>query len=165
MFQKLTTIAALAALTACTGMTETDAGDGLPVLVTAKEPQEASLSNLGRGQLTVDAAGCLRHGNAFVIWPYGSEISRADNGQVQVTEGATGKSVLVGQEIGMSGVASNDLPDHARLALPIPAECAGPYKWGGPVMTSAEMQELDQRNRNRAPVPLPPEAKDTLRQE
>lgn len=163
MLQKMTTIAALAALSACTGMAETDAGEGLPALVTAKEPQEAFLSNLGKGQLTVDAAGCLRHGNAFVIWPYGSEISRAGNGQVQVTEGATGKSVLVGQEIGMSGVASDDLPDPARLAQPIPAECGGPYKWGGPVMTPAELQELDERNRNRSPVPLPPEAETTIR--
>lgn len=145
MLRKLTTIAALAALTACTGMAGTDAGEGLPVLVTAKEPQEAFLGNLGRGQLMVDAAGCLRHGDAFVVWPYGSEISRADNGQLQVTEGATGKSVLVGEEIGMSGVAGDALPDPERLALAIPAGCDGPYKWGGPVMSAAELQAMDER--------------------
>ncbi len=147
MLQKLTTIAALAALTVCTGTAETDAGEGLPVLVTAKEPQEAFLGNLGRGQLMVDAAGCLHHGDAFVVWPHGSEISWTDNGQLQVTEGATGKSVLVGDEIGMSGVANDALPDPERLALAIPAGCNGPYKWGGSVMSAAELQAMDERRR------------------
>lgn len=115
-------------------------GGGLPVLVTAKEPQDAYLSNLRRGLLSVDSNGCLRHGTAFVIWPHGSQIERTAEGQLRVIDGATGKTVLVGQEIGMSGVANNELPDGAHVALPIPTQCGGPYMWGGPVVTNTELQ-------------------------
>lgn len=165
-----TFLAAIAAVTLSACTTEADVmatrptqSDALPVLVTAKAPQEAYISNLDRGLLTVDSQGCLRHGPAFVIWPHGSAIARTADGQVQVTDGASRKTVLVGQEIGMSGNAGDELPDVSRLAQPIPEQCGGPYKWGGPVMTEAEMHAFDERERSRVPVPLPPEAKGTLR--
>src|SRR5690606_31099130 len=56
--------------------------DRLPVLVTAAEPQDTFLANLGRGRLVVDGNGCLRHGDAFVIWTYGSRISRTGDGRI-----------------------------------------------------------------------------------
>jgi hypothetical protein len=125
--------------------------DRLPVLVTAAEPQDTFLANLGRGRLVVDGNGCLRHGDAFVVWTY-------------VVDGVTGKAVLVGQEIGMSGAAGDAVPDPDRLAGPIPPECGAPYKWGGPVVTEAELREQDEKRRNRVPVPVPPEAERTIRQ-
>jgi len=162
----IATAGALAACSADAGMAPAGAteGDTLPVLMTAKEPQDAYISNLGRGLLTVDDQGCLRHATAFVVWPHGSEVARTSEGQVQVTDGASRKTVLVGQEIGMSGVAGDELPDASRLAQAIPEQCGGPYKWGGPVTTEAELHALDERDRNRVPVPLPPEAERTLRQ-
>jgi hypothetical protein len=164
----LAATAAFAAVAACSAdadlaPAEANEGDALPVLVTAKEPQDAYISNLSRGLLTVDDQGCLRHGAAFVIWPYGSKITRTAEDQLQVTDGASRKAVLVGQEIGMSGVDSDELPDTSRLAQAIPEQCGGPYKWGGPVMTEAELRTLDERDHNRVPVPLPPEAERSLR--
>jgi hypothetical protein len=138
--------------------------DRLPVLVTAAEPQDTFLANLGRGRLVVDGNGCLRHGDAFVVWTYGSRISRTGDGRIEVVDGVTGKAVLVGQEIGMSGAAGDAVPDPDRLAGPIPPECGAPYKWGGPVVTEAELREQDEKRRNRVPVPVPPEAERTIRQ-
>lgn len=105
------------------------ANKSTPVLVTAKERQEDYISNLRRGLLSVDDQGCLRHGAAFVIWPHGSQIARTAEGQLQVTDGATGKTVLVGQEIGMSG-HRGELPDRDRLTQAIPEQCDAPYVWG-----------------------------------
>lgn len=160
----LAAIASAVTLMACSSNEETTATgasqpEALPVLVTAKERQEAYISNLGRGVLTVDGQGCLRHGSAFVIWPYGSRIERTPAGVLQVTDGASGKVVQVGQEIGMSGTEGNEPPEASRLARAIPTQCSGPYKWGGPVMTQAELHAMDERDRNRVPVPVPTKTK------
>lgn len=169
MFQKLTTIAAVAALTACTGMAETDAGDGLPVLVRNAVRADAAPQALIQGLLVVDDAGCIRIGNAageagpFVIWHQDSTITRAEDGRVRITDGFTGNTIHIGDEIALGGSGGPDAP--ANVTPDIPEACAGGDFWlAGQLMSEAERLGMIERNRSRAPVPLPPEAEGTLRE-
>ena len=174
MLQKLAMVAALVASTACTGTTETDVDADakagvLPVLVRNAFPAQDAPQALIQGLLVVDHAGCIRIGNAagdvgpFVIWHYASTIARADDGRIRITDGFTGNTIHIGEEIALGGSGGADAP--ANVTPDIPAACAGGDFWlAGQLMSDAERQDMIERNRNRTPVPLPPEAESTLRE-
>ena len=120
--------------------------DDLPVLMARDTPAIASPQALAGGRLHVDAAGCLRvgEGGPFVIWPYGSRISRNPDGAVQVTDGASGNVVQVGAEFAVAGAGVDTPP--TGLTQPVPAACAtGGYWLAGPVMSEAQRRAAAER--------------------
>lgn len=99
----------------------------LPALVARAQGSVAGLQAKLRGQLHVDAEGCLRVDERFVIWPHESRLARADDGRLQVS--ASGKTATVGADVVvLSGGYSDSAPANAeRLTQSIPALCSGPY--------------------------------------
>lgn len=128
--------AALCCLGACAPATvEAD----LPVLIASNVRSDASLQALAQGRLHLDPQGCLRIGEdgPFVIWPFGSRISRAADGRVQVIDGASGNAVRLGEDFAVAGAGVDLLPP--QLTHPIPPPCAQGRFWlAGPVMSEAD---------------------------
>jgi hypothetical protein len=130
--------AALSCLGACAPEPAAVKSD-LPVLIASSVRSDASLHALAQGRLHLDPQGCLRIGEdgPIVIWPFGSRISRAADGRMQVVDGASGNAVRVGEEFAVAG-AGVDLPP-PQLTHPVPPACAHGRFWlAGPVMSETD---------------------------
>lgn len=130
----------------------------LPVLVKRSDRPDSYLSNLVQGRLFVDENGCLRFGQqgSLVIWHPDTQVLHAADGRIQIIDGVTGKAIHVGEEIGTSGIHSEEPLNPARLLEPVSEDCSsGPHIFAGPIMTEAELHALQERWRHRKPVPAP----------
>jgi hypothetical protein len=167
----MTISAIVLALSACSavagGMAAESVAD-LPVLVRNSVRSDVTMQALARGRLHLDRHGCLRIGGEdgpFVIWHHDSRIERADDGRIKITDGFTGNSAYVGDEIAMAGGRGNFVPPASsdykpamptNITEPIPEACAsGEIWWAGNLMSEAERLELLERERNRQPIPSP----------
>ncbi len=131
--------------------------DALPVFVRKSERSDLELEALAQGRLVVDRNGCLRIGGdngAFVIWHHDSRIERTSDGRIKITDGYSGNSAYVGDEIAMGGGGENRVPPATgerpetptNVTQPIPEACAsGEIWWAGRLMTEAERQRLPNR--------------------
>ncbi len=141
----------------------------LPVLVRNSVRSDLTMQALARGTLHLDPHDCLRIGGddgPFVIWHHESRIERNSDGRIRIIDGFTGNAAYIGDEIAMAGGQGNHVPptsaDHkpvmpTNITEPIPEACAsGEIWWAGNLMSEAERQEMLARERNRAPVPVPP---------
>lgn len=157
----LATIAAIAVLPACSAdadlSTSGRSNDALPALVRNSERATVARMALAQGKLHLDPAGCLRIGDdtgPFVVWHHDSRIERTPDGRIRITDGFTGNSAYVGDDIALAGSGGPDAPRNVTPA--IPAACAtGNFWMAGPLMSEAERQEMLERERNRVPVPSP----------
>jgi len=104
----------------------------------------------------VDGDGCLRVGEAgpFVIWHHDSRVERTDDGRIKITDGYSGNTAYVGDEIAMGGGQGNRVPPAtggkvevpSNVTEPIPAACASGEIWmAGRLMTEGERQQLPKR--------------------
>lgn len=151
----------LLALSGCTedtgvaGIGKTISG-ALPVFVRNSVRNDLALEALLQGRLVVDGDGCLRVGEAgpFVIWHHDSRIERTDDGRIKITDGYSGNTAYVGDEIAMSGGQGNRVPPAtggkvevpSNVTEPIPAACASGEIWmAGRLMTEPERQRLPKR--------------------
>lgn len=167
----MTAAAFALALSACSDVavaTTADSFADLPVLVRNSVRNDLAMEALARGRLHLDRHGCIRIGGddgPFVIWHHDSRIERTDDGQIKITDGFTGNSAYVGDEIAMGGGIGNLVPpastDHkpvmpTNITEPIPEACAsGEIWWAGNLMTEAERLELLERERTRQFTPPP----------
>ena len=130
------------------------AREALPVFVRSNVRSAIELEALAQGRLEIDKNGCLRIGGAdgpFVIWHHDSRIERTDDGRIRITDGYSGNTAYVGDEIAMGGGVGNrvtpasggrqDVP--TNTTEPIPEACATGEIWtAGRLMTEAERQRL-----------------------
>lgn len=168
----ITTLAGIVlTLCACSDVAVGTAADpvaDLPILVRNSVRNDLTLQALARGRLHVDPHGCLRIGGddgPFVIWHHDSRIERTDDGRIKITDGFTGNSAYVGDEIAMAGGIGTLVPpastDHkpvmpTNITEPIPEVCAtGEIWWAGNLMNESERLEILERERNRQLVPSP----------
>lgn len=126
--------------------------EALPVFVRKSVRSDQELEALAQGKLVVDRNGCLRVGGengAFVIWHHDSRIERTRDGRIKITDGYSGNTAYVGDEIAMGGGAENRVPPATgerpatptNVTEPIPEACAsGEIWWAGHLMTEAERQ-------------------------
>lgn len=125
----------------------------LPVFVRSSVRSALELEALARGRLDVDSNGCLRIGGAdgpFVIWHHDSRIERTDDGRIRITDGYSGNTAYVGDEIAMGGGVGNRVPPAgggkdmpSATTVPIPEACAAGEIWiAGRLMTEEERQRL-----------------------
>lgn len=134
-----------------------------PVLIRRGERTFAAHQALIRGHLVLDAHGCLRVGDGgpLVIWHHDSAVERLPDGRIRITDGFTGNVAHVGDEIALGGSGGPHAPSAVIPA--IPDACAGGEYWmAGQLMSETERLEMLERERNRVPVPLPPQAGGTL---
>lgn len=129
----------------------------LPVFVRSNVRNALELEALARGRLEIDKNGCLRIGGAdgpFVIWHHDSRIERTDDGRIRITDGYSGNTAYVGDEIAMGGGVGNRVPPASggrqdvptNTTEPIPEACAAGEIWiAGRLMTEAERQRLPKR--------------------
>ena len=128
--------------------------DALPVFVRNNVRSDLELEALAKGRLEIDRNGCLRIGGEdgpFVIWHHDSRIERTDDGRIKITDGYSGNTAYVGDEIAMGGGVGNRVPPAtggpaeipANVTEPVPEACAsGEIWWAGRLMTEAERQRL-----------------------
>lgn len=131
--------------------------EALPVFVRKSVRSDLELEALSQGRLVVDRNGCLRIGGekgAFVIWHHDSRIERTSDGRIKITDGYSGNTAYVGDEIAMGGGQDNRVPPATgeraatptNVTEPIPEACAsGEIWWAGRLMTEAERQRLPNR--------------------
>ncbi len=150
------TLLALAGCTEDTGAAEAgkDVPEAVPVFVRNSVRTDVALEALMQGKLVVDRNGCLRIGGAegpFVIWHHDSRIERTEDGRIKITDGYSGNTAYVGDEIAMGGGQGNRVPPAtggraevpSNVTEPIPAACAAGEIWtAGRLMTEAERQRL-----------------------
>ena len=150
------TLLAVSGCTADTGAAGTgkDVPETLPVFVRNSVRTDVALEALAQGKLVVDRHGCLRIGGAegpFVIWHHDSRIERTDDGRIKITDGYSGNTAYVGDEVAMGGGQGNRVPPAtggraeapSNVTEPIPAACASGEIWtAGRLMTEAERQRL-----------------------
>jgi hypothetical protein len=149
----------LMTLPACTGDTGTSVAAGstpekLPVFVRNSVRNDVELEALAQGRLEIDRNGCLRIGGEqgpFVIWHHDSRIERTGDGRIKITDGYSGNTAYVGDEIAMGGGQQNRVPPATggraetptNVTEPIPEACAsGEIWWAGRLMTEAERHRL-----------------------
>lgn len=147
----------LPVLAACTPEPDSTPGDSataLPVFVRNSVRSNLELEALAQGRLHIDRNGCLRIGGekgAFVIWHHDSRLERSPDGRIRITDGYSGNSAYVGDEVAMGGGVQNRVPSATgeKPAIPanvteaIPAACAtGEIWWAGRLMSEAERQKL-----------------------
>lgn len=130
------------------------AHEPLPVFVRSSIRSNLELEALAKGRLEIDKNGCLRIGGAngpFVIWHHDSRIERTGDGRIRITDGYSGNTAYVGDEIAMGGGVGNRVPPASgprlevptNTTVPIPAACAAGEIWiAGRLMTEAERQRL-----------------------
>lgn len=126
--------------------------EALPVFVRKSERSDLELEALAQGRLHIDGNGCLRIGGekgAFVIWHHDSRIERTSDGRIRITDGYSGNTAYVGDEIAMGGGRENRVPPATgeraetptNVTEPIPEACAsGEIWWAGRLMTETERQ-------------------------
>lgn len=83
---------------------------------------DIALTVLAKGKLAV-RDGCIRIGDALVIWPLGSRLVKEGNRQFVVT--SDGRRYAVGSYVSLGGGGSATLP--VGLVAPLPPECDGPF--------------------------------------
>ena len=123
----MTALRPLAALLACaalqTGCAAPHAGTpAAPYLATRAFDPTILLTALAMGTLTV-RDGCIRLGDALVVWPRGTRLVREGRRQVVVTP--DGRRYAPGSRVALGGGGSDIPPD--RLATPLPPACTGPF--------------------------------------
>ena len=128
--------------------------EALPVFVRNSVRSDAELEALAQGKLVIDRNGCLRIGGengAFVIWHHDSRIERTSDGRIKITDGYSGRTAYVGDEVAMGGGQGNRVPPATgeraatptNVTEPIPeAFASGEFWWAGRLMTEAERQRL-----------------------
>jgi hypothetical protein len=126
----------------------------LPVFVRSSQRSDLQLQALAQGMLEIDRNGCLRIGGEdgpFVIWHHGSRIERIGDGRIRITDGYSGRSAHVGEEVALSGGPGTRVPPATggpletprNVTEPIPEACAaGEIWWAGRLMTETERQRL-----------------------
>jgi hypothetical protein len=136
------------------GLPDTDQGvlleaitpDGRVVYLPVQPPSEESMMALLEGTL-LEVDGCLRVEDGhyddgwLVIWPFGSDISVADDGIEVIDE--RGKPVArVGEQLGAGGGAIENTRGMESINDMIPgmpiAGCRGPYWVAAPLQTMVE---------------------------
>ncbi|MDH6233239.1 hypothetical protein M2281_003850 [Mesorhizobium soli] len=152
-------VVSLMTLPACTVDTSTSVAAGstrenLPVFVRNSVRNDVELEALAQGRLAIDQNGCLRIGGEqgpFVIWHHDSRIERTGDGRIKITDGYSGNTAYVGDEIAMGGGQGNRVPPATgardktptNVTEPIPEACAaGEIWWAGHLMTDEERQRL-----------------------
>ncbi|WP_146148837.1 hypothetical protein [Pseudaminobacter soli (ex Li et al. 2025)] len=115
---------------------------------------DLELQALVQGRLEIDRNGCLRIGGEdgpFVIWHHDSRIERTNDGRIKITDGYSGNTAYVGDEIAMGGGQENRVPPATgvrpetptNVTEPIPDACAaGEIWWAGRLLTEKERQRL-----------------------
>lgn len=126
----------------------------LPVFVRNSVRSDFELQALVQGRLEIDRYGCLRIGGEdgpFLIWHHDSRIERIADGRIMITDGYSGNSAYVGDEIALGGglgtrvpPATGGLPETpTKVTDPVPDACAsGEIWWAGRLMTKTERQRL-----------------------
>lgn len=156
-------VAATMTLSACSADSDSDlstndrSNDLLPTLVRNSERATAAHQALTQGKLHLDPAGCLRiadDNGPFVIWHHDSRIERTPDGRIRITDGFTGNTAYVGDEIALGGSGGPVAPRNVTPAIPV-ACATGNYWMAGQLMSEAERQEMLERERSRKPVPSP----------
>jgi hypothetical protein len=130
---------------------------GLPAFVRNNVRNDFELQALAQGRLEIDRNGCLRIGGedgAFLIWHHDSRIERMTDGRIMITDGYSGNSAFVGDEIALTGGAGTRVPPATgnlpetptNVTRPIPEACAsGEIWWAGRLMNETERQRLLKR--------------------
>jgi len=158
-----TLVATAMVLAACSPATDTAPGasttetEAPPVLVHSSIRADSALQALFMGRLHLDSNGCIRGGSdtgPLIVWHHDTRIERTDDGRILITDGSSGNSAYVGDEVAMAGGRGTGAP--TNTAEPIPEVCISQEYWGsGYLMSEAERQAILERERNRIPVPSP----------
>lgn len=109
----------IAATLACVGCAGKPVASHLPA---RSFVPDIALTALAKGRLTV-RNGCIRMGDALVIWPLGSRLVQEGERQFVVT--GDGRRYAVGSDVSLGG-GSNIAPP-SGLTAPLPPECEGPF--------------------------------------
>lgn len=109
----------IVAILACAGCAAKPNALHLPV---RSFTPDIALTALAKGRLTV-RDGCIRIGDALVIWPLGSRLVKEGSGQFVVT--SDGRRYAVGSYVSLGGGGSASPP--IGLAAPLPPDCDGPF--------------------------------------
>ena len=130
----------------------------LPVLIRQNIRTEMTMQALFMGRLHLDPHGCLRGGSddgPIIVWHHDTDIERAPDGRIRITDRTTGNAVHVGDEIALSGgYRAGPL---SNVTEPVPQACQPPKRFfiAGRVMSEAQRQDILQRQRRQSAAPLP----------
>lgn len=109
----------IAATLACVGCATRPVASSLPA---RSFVPDIALTALAQGRLTV-RNGCIRIGDALVIWPLGSRLVQDGERQFVVT--GDGRRYAVGSDVSLGGGSTVAPP--TGLTAPLPRECEGPF--------------------------------------
>ena len=106
------------ALLLCAGCTAGPSASHLPV---RSFVPTIALTALAKGRLTV-RNGCIRIGDALIVWPLGSRLVKEGDRQFVVIDD---RRYAVGSYVSLGGGGSATAP--TGLAAPLPPGCDGPF--------------------------------------
>lgn len=127
-----------------------------PAIVFIRNSVRSDISRhaLLEGELVTDKDGCLRIGGQngpFIIWYHDTTLSFPGADQVLITDGYTGRTVRVGEQVAVAGSGEARVPPASghqeelpgQVTDPIPDACAsGEIWWAGPVLSEEDRERL-----------------------
>lgn len=106
-----------------------------PILITSNTKSNISMMASAHGKLVADKNGCIRLGDEMgplIIWRYGSKLENPSRGIFKITNSFSNRSVLIGEEISISGGPYEVKP--TQVTPSIPDACANHGYWlAGPI--------------------------------